>query len=151
MNPEPSDTPKPPEVPPGAGSGEWRRKAARLAKRYAVLIKEVDVLDELGAPGRDTPSERAETVDISPDGVRLVCRRSYPERSLLKLELRIPDWERYDDVRVGGTLTYPSPPFSVLATPVWSKPAEGGAEVGLRFVNIHDRHRRALKRLVNGE
>jgi len=136
---------------PAAPSGDWRRNAARLVRRFAVLVREVDILDELGVAGHDTSAERAETIDISCDGVRLTCFREYLPESLLKLELRIPDWERYDSARVGGTLTYPSLPFSVLATPAWSRRTGDGTEMGLRFINIHDRHRRALKRLVDGE
>ncbi len=130
---------------------QQQRKVDRLARRYAVLIKEVDIFEEFGLPGHQNAPEETETIDISPDGARLRCKKTFPQDALLKLELDIPDWERYDRSRVGGMLTYPSQPFSVLAKPVWSKDRGPDKEIGLRFVNIHDRHRRALKRLIENE
>jgi hypothetical protein len=128
---------------------ELRRKADRLAMRYAVSIKEVDILDEIGAHAKRDEVERSETVDISSDGARLKCAKAYPPEALVELEFDIPDWGKYNRIPSRDPAEPPSGPLSVLARPVWSRDAGGAREMGLRFVRILDRHRRALKRLVD--
>jgi len=128
---------------------ELRRKADRLAMRYAVLIKEAHILDELHAQAEREEVERSETVDISSSGVRLTCDKTYPPEALVELEFDIPDWDKYNRPRFGDAAGHPSGPLSVLAKPVWSRDAGGAKEMGLRFVRILGRHRRALKRLVD--
>jgi hypothetical protein len=128
---------------------ELRRKADRLAMRYAVLIKEVHILDEIGTQAERTDIERSETVDISSDGARVKCARTYPPEALVELEFDIPDWHKYNRIPSRDQAEPPSGPLSVLARPVWSRDAAAAREMGLRFVRILDRHRRALKRLID--
>jgi hypothetical protein len=124
---------------------------ARLheAMRYAVLIKEVHILDELEAGAHGGETERSETVDISSNGARLRCGKSYPPEALLELEFDIPDWHKYSRTCPRCPVEGPAGPLSVLAKPVWSRDAGGATEMGLRFVRILGRHRQALKRLVD--
>ena len=86
--------------------------------------------------------------DVSVGGLLLESPRSYPLGTLLKLEIHVPGWGRYQN-HFGPVQDIESRPLVALGTVVRIEQLdEGGFELGIKFQNVYPDDLAALMKFV---
>lgn len=86
--------------------------------------------------------------DVSVGGLLVDSPRAYPLGTLLKLEIRVPGWGRFQN-HFGPAQDADTRPLVALGTVVRVEQLdEGGYELGIRFQNVYPDDLEALVRFV---
>ncbi len=86
--------------------------------------------------------------DVSGGGLLLESARAYPLGTLLKLEIRVPGWGRYQN-HFGPVQDADSRPLVALGVVVRVEQMDpGGYELGIKFQNVYPDDLEALMKFV---
>lgn len=121
-----------------------KRSYVRVPKRNALRFREFNFTDE---PPRYFD---AHYKDISGGGILFESPHPFRVGSILKIEIKLPGWDRYltGFYRQGSTTV--TEPFVALAEVVRAETVtqDERYDIGVVFVGIDEGHREALMRLV---
>lgn len=127
-------------------AGSERRKFVRLSREYVLQY------EEFRFSTQKISNYEGTTENISAGGVLIETEEEYSTGTLLKLKIRVPDWEKCKSEFLKIDQTSLSEPFVVLGKVVRVKKIlPQGYEIGLHFVSIDEDHRQALRRYLEGE
>lgn len=127
-------------------AGPERRKFVRLSREYVIQYGEFRFSTEKISNYQGT------TENISAGGVLIETEEEYSAGTLLKLKIRVPDWEKCKSEFLKLNQTSLSEPFVVLGKVVRVKKIlPQGYEIGLHFVSVDADHQDALRRYINGQ
>lgn len=127
-------------------AGPEKRKFVRLCREYVVQY------GEFRFSTQKISHYKGMTENISAGGVLIETEEEYSAGTLLKLKIRVPNWEEYKSEFLKFNQTSLSEPFVVLGKVVRVKKIlPQGYEIGLHFVSIDEDHRQALERYLEEE
>lgn len=118
-----------------------RRQFRRIPLEAAVSFQELS-FHKGGAPAV------SQYRDVSVGGLLVDSPRAYPLGALLKLEIRVPGWGRFQN-HFGPAQDAELRPLVALGTVVRVEQLdEGGFELGIKFQNVYPDDLEALMRFV---
>jgi c-di-GMP-binding flagellar brake protein YcgR len=127
-----------------------RRKYRRTSRTDVVKISEVNLFDDLDLS--DTHERKADgrLLNISAGGVLLETDQPYDPKCVVKVEVFIPDWVKYDYTRMAPDYRVPCDPLVAVGRVVRKEPSTRSSwRLGVSFVAIDEKHRRAVDRFVS--
>lgn len=126
-------------------------RSALNNRQFPRLPKEVAVeVSELSYPLPTSAQEIAVSKDISPKGLCFRAAGLFRPGTLLTLKINLPGWQHHkrkpavllDDGKIDR-------PLNSLAEVVWCRDVgDGGKDVGVKFVNIHEDDYQALVKML---
>jgi hypothetical protein len=127
-------------------SGGERRKFVRIPESHLVSRRRVKVLS---FDGLELHRITAGMKDLSEGGVLFSSDRIFPIGAMLRLELDIPDWERYKMEFYQEQELVLRPGFSVLGRVIRVEEVSADVfDIGICFTAVEAGHKEALKRYV---
>ena len=119
-----------------------RRQYRRIPLEATVSFQELSF-------HKDEAPTQSSYRDVSGGGLLLESTRPYPLGTLLKLEIRVPGWGRFQS-HFGPVQEADSRPLVALGTVVRLEQLdEGGYELGIKFQNVYPDDLAALMKFVD--
>ena len=129
-----------------------RRSCPRIDRSDPVKFNEVNLFDELDLSEENERPVDGRLLNISAGGVLLESDFPFELECLLKMEMFIPDWVKYDFTRLDPDYRFPCKPLVVVGKVVRKESSEPLKwNLGVSFVAIDEKHRKAVNRLVGAE
>lgn len=123
-----------------------KREFVRLCREYVVQY------GEFRFSTQKISNHEGMTGNISAGGVLVEIEEEYSPGTLLKLKIRVPNWEKCKSEFIKFNQTSLSEPFVALGKVVRVKKIlPQRYEIGIHFVSVDADHRDALKRYINGQ
>jgi len=133
-------------------SDENKRKFERLDKQFDLKLQEIDIYEELATLDKEkTPAKiQAKIVNLSAGGALIESEKAFEIKTLLKLMIDMPDWEKYKSSFFSSRIVFPSPPFKVTAEIVREYKITTGRhrKFAVKFVGLDFNREKALDKLV---
>ena len=125
-----------------------RRIYARIQQGFTVKVQELDLYQELRLTGRKKEAA-AMIVNLSASGALLSSGQFYGEKTILKLQVDMPEWQKHTGSFFRHSVVLPSPPMILTGEVVRSKRSSAGSHaVAVRFVGIDRMYTRTINNMV---
>lgn len=125
-------------------TGNERRKYRRIDSGFLVSCEKYTIPRSAGAG-----LSKAKTKNLSGGGILLEVDSEYKVGDLLRMEIAIPDWEKYKAEFYKPGQIASSKPFVVIGTVVYVKALPAGKyDVGVNFSGLDEGHRWALMKFL---
>ena len=134
-------------------AGNDRRKHRRIDRHDPVRLSEVNLFDELAMSEINERQVDGRLMNISAGGLQVETDLPFELESLLKIQICIPDWVKYDHTRLDtSTSKYPCEPLVAVGKVIRKElSAKAKWNLGVSFVAIDEKHRKAVSRLVSSK
>jgi len=118
-----------------------RRQYRRIPIGAAVGFQELTF-------SREAEADSSTYLDVSAGGLLLSASREYPLGTLLKLEIRVPGWGRYQSA-FGTSYELDQRPLVAVGQVVRVEAMDDGMfELGVKFLNVYPDDQAALTRFI---
>ncbi len=125
-----------------------RRVYARIQQGFTVKLQELDLYQELRLAGRKKETA-AMIVNLSASGALVSTGQFFKEKTILKLEVDMPEWQKHTGSFFRHAVVLPSPPMLLTAEVVRSQRSNGGNHsVAVRFVGVDRMYTRTINNMV---
>lgn len=129
-----------------SNAGPEKRKFVRLSRKYVIQY------GEFSFSTQKISRYQGMTENISAGGILIETEEEYSPGTLLKLKIRVPNWEKCKSEFLKFNQTSLSEPFVALGKVVRVKKIlPQGYEIGIYFVSVDADHQDALKRYIDGQ
>lgn len=133
-------------------SDENKRKFDRLNKNFELKLQEVDLYEELEILDKEKAPVKvqAKIINLSAGGALIESEKAFEIKTLLKLMIDMPEWEKYKSSFFSSRIVFPSPPFGITAEIIreYKITTEGHKRFAVKFVGLDYSREKALDKLV---
>lgn len=125
-----------------------RRSFERLESGFTARVQEVDLYQELNLSRRKKDVD-GKILNISASGALLSASQNFSEKSILKLDIDMPEWQKHTGSFFSHEVVLPSPPMTLTAEVIRAQKVQYGLyQFAVRFVGIDSIRSRALNNMV---
>lgn len=125
-------------------SDKEKRRFLRIPKEFIVEYKELTLTKKAAK------KHSSKLVNISVGGILLESGQLFPPDTLLKLELKMPSWQKHSDDFYKFDQTSISEPFTAIGKVVRSEEVVKGKlyKLGVELVNVDKGHSDVLRKYL---
>ncbi|MDX9702132.1 MAG: PilZ domain-containing protein [Candidatus Auribacterota bacterium] len=125
-----------------------RRSYDRIDHDFKAKIQEVDLYQELKLTRRKKELD-ARILNISASGALISAPQLFSEKTIVKIDIDMPEWQKHTGSFFSHDVVLPSPPMTITAEVVRSKkPSSGDKTFAVRFVGLDGIRLRAINNMV---
>ncbi|MCK5708109.1 MAG: PilZ domain-containing protein [Candidatus Aureabacteria bacterium] len=126
-----------------------KRKYIRIPRENVMYVSLCDIHAEMNLKQENTKIE-VRTKDISAGGILFESSKKFDIEDLLKIEIILPNWEKYKKTFFGSDISYPTKPFLILGKVIRIEFLRDNIyDIGINFVGVETSHQELLLNYLN--